>query len=120
MSVYEEPETLRLLGLDRLPKEQNDPNEEFLRRLDMERAADRIEELCAGWTDGAASRFPVSSRPGSSVSGRRSTSGGIAAARPRRCVRSELEESGDGPADPQTTKEERAVAGDAGPASCHP
>jgi len=51
MSVYEEPETLRLLGLDRLPKEQNDPNEEFLRRLDMERAADLIEELCAGWTD---------------------------------------------------------------------
>jgi hypothetical protein len=53
MSVYDEPETLRLLGLNKR-REERDPNEEFLRELenrDMERAADRIEELSAGWVD---------------------------------------------------------------------
>jgi hypothetical protein len=53
MSVYEEPETLRLLGLDNR-REKISPEEEFLRELDrrdMERAADEIEELSAGWTD---------------------------------------------------------------------
>lgn len=54
-NVYEEPETLRLLGVR---EEREDPfwreTEEFLRRLDiedMERAADRVEEYSAGWTD---------------------------------------------------------------------
>lgn len=54
MSVYEEPKTLRLLGLDKPRREPRDPDEEFLRELDrrdMERAADRIEELSAGWVD---------------------------------------------------------------------
>jgi hypothetical protein len=52
-SVYEEPETLRLLGLDKR-REKRDPDEEFLRELDrrdMERAADRVEELSAGYVD---------------------------------------------------------------------
>ena len=52
-SVYDEPETLRLLGLDKR-REARDPDEEFLRELDnrdMERAADRVEELSAGWVD---------------------------------------------------------------------
>jgi hypothetical protein len=64
-NVYEEPETLRLLGLEK-PREKRDPDEEFLRELDkrdMERAADRIEELSAGWVDWRGSRLPASNRP---------------------------------------------------------
>ena len=56
-NVYEEPETLRLLGLDER-EARDDPfwreTEKLLRSLDyeeMERSADRIEELSAGWVD---------------------------------------------------------------------
>ena len=58
-NVYEERETLRLLGLDK-PREKLDAEEEFLRELDnrdMERAADRVEEACEGWRDWRG--FPI-------------------------------------------------------------
>jgi hypothetical protein len=48
--VYEERETLRLLGLLE-QREERDPDVEFVRRLDMEREADVVEEACAGWDD---------------------------------------------------------------------
>jgi hypothetical protein len=58
-NVWDEPETQRLIGLDKLRKE-HDEDEALLRELhneDAERAADRVEEACQGWRDWRG--FPI-------------------------------------------------------------
>ncbi len=53
-NMYEEPETLRLLGLDKLRDEPEDLDEKYEA---WERAADRVEQACEGWTDSRG--FPL-------------------------------------------------------------